>query len=115
MIRVLAIVLALLTFSMPANAADFDTLTPEEQAEITRIIRDIQKGDTSFLKGFKTPKSTVDKDAELDEQAKNLCRIACDIAFSAAKAACLKLANPIAIAVCVEAAEQARKECRKRC
>ena len=95
------------------NAGLWNRLSPEDQADVENQLR------TSNVLG--TGDRVVGSDAtispavDLEALGDDACKIACEAAAAAGKAACFELVIPWKIAACIAVVEEARKLCRKAC
>ena len=94
------------------NNDDWDSVLEEDQEKIRKII-------SAYFNG-----QEVDTNGDADRwppnipipnPGKEVCKAACDVAFTAAQAACLMLENPVAIAACIATANEAKAICKRRC
>jgi hypothetical protein len=99
------------------NGEQWRSLSEQQQAQITKIMKD-----TGLLQEdeFIEPDpgaSPVNISAfPIPNPGKKICQISCDVAQTAAVAACSTIpGGAIAIALCVAAAQIAGDECRDRC
>jgi hypothetical protein len=91
------------------SSNDWNAISPDEQQQMKAIIE-------SFFKGDKLVPAPAGKSATSVKPLGNpFCETACNIAESAAVAACRALPNPVAIAACIAAAQAAGDLCRSRC
>lgn len=98
------------------NGEQWKSLSEQQQAQITKIMKD-----TGLLQEdeFIEPDSGVSpvnvSAFPFPSPGKKVCQIACDVAQTAAIAACSTVSGSVATAICIVAAQIAGDECRDRC
>ncbi len=94
------------------NEAQWQSLSPSEKENITKIVTGHFKG-ASIFPDAATP--AVDATRGGFGLTNPFCKAACDIAQAAAVAACSTIGGPIAIAACIAAAQIGGDACRNSC
>lgn len=100
------------------NKDQWDSLTPTEQGAITKglqVTGAIKAGDRIVGDSSAPPFDENTQFEPMWNPIKDLCKVTCDTAASAAVAWCIANTAGTALAVCTAAAEAARTECRRRC
>ncbi len=100
------------------NKGQWDALTPDEQAEIVKGLRQtgaIKIGDRIV---GDAAQPAFDENTQMEPMwnpIKDICKAACDAAASAGAAWCTANTAGVGLAACLAAAEAARRACRGRC